>query len=50
VSLDRILDRMADIRINEEKHGPPDARRYRYAPTFILRGLGRLHLEFKPAG
>jgi cytochrome P450 family 150 subfamily A5 len=50
VSLDRILDRMADIRINEDKHGPPDGRSYRYAPTFILRGLTRLHLEFTPSG
>ena len=29
---------------------PPDARRYRYLPTFILRGLTRLHLEFTLAG
>jgi cytochrome P450 len=50
ISLERILDRMLDIRIDEEKHGPPDARRYAYAPTFILRGLNRLHLEFTPAG
>ena len=28
----------------------PDARRYAYAPTFILRGLNKLHLEFTPAG
>ena len=48
VSLERILDRTADIRINEEKHGPPDARRYDYAPTYILRGLNKLHLEFTP--
>ena len=50
VSLERILDRMGDIRISEERHGPPDARRYKYVPTYILRGLGRLHLEFTPAG
>ena len=30
--------------------GPPDARRYQYMPTYILRGLTRLHLEFTPAG
>ena len=50
ISLEKILDRMLDIRIDEEKHGPKDARRYDYAPTFILRGLNRLHLEFTPAG
>jgi cytochrome P450 len=48
ISLDRILDRMGDIRIDEDKHGPAGARRYAYAPTFILRGLNRLHLEFTP--
>ena len=48
VSIERLLDRMADIRISEAEHGPPDARRYRYVPTFILRGLTHLHLEFTP--
>jgi cytochrome P450 len=48
VSIERILDRMRDIRISEEKHGPAEARRYEYAPTYILRGLRRLHLEFDP--
>jgi cytochrome P450 len=50
VSLERLLDRMAGIRIAESEHGPPGARRYEYAPTFILRGLQRLHLEFDPVG
>lgn len=49
ISLERILDRTRDIRISEEHHGPADDRRYRYVPTFILRGLVRLHLEFTPA-
>jgi cytochrome P450 len=46
VSVERLLDRTTDIRINEAEHGPPDARRYEYAPTYILRGLRKLHLEF----
>lgn len=46
ISLERILERMKDIRISEAKHGPPGARQYRYEPTYILRGLTRLHLEF----
>ena len=50
VSLDRILDRMRDIRLAEEHHGPPGARHYRYEPTWVLRGLSDLHLEFTPAG
>ncbi|MEB3021131.1 cytochrome P450 [[Mycobacterium] crassicus] len=48
ISLNRILDRMADIRICEERHGPPDDRHYSYEPTFIMRGLQELHLEFDP--
>lgn len=46
VSLEKLLDRMADIAVSEEHHGPPDARRYSYVPTYILRGLTRLHIEF----
>ncbi len=48
VSLERILDRMRDIRLSEEHHGPPGARRFHYEPTWILRGLTKLHLEFEP--
>lgn len=50
VSLSRLLDRTADIRIDEDEHGPAGNRRYKYLPTFILRGLTRLHVEFTPAG
>jgi cytochrome P450 len=49
ISLERILDRMGDIRISEAEHGPASARRYSYAPTYILRGLTRLHLAFMPS-
>lgn len=48
ISVERLLDRMADIRISESHHGPAGARRYEYAPTYILRGLSNLHLEFTP--
>ena len=49
ISLERILDRTRDIRLSEEHHGPAGARRFRYEPTWILRGLTELHLEFEPA-
>jgi cytochrome P450 len=49
VSLERILDRMHDIRLSEEHHGPPGDRHYRYEPTWVLRGLTKLHLEFTPS-
>jgi cytochrome P450 len=48
ISLNRILDRMADITISEEHHGPADDRRYTYEPTFIMRGLAELHITFTP--
>jgi len=48
ISLERILDQMRDIRLSEEHHGPPGARRFEYAPTWVLRGLTELHLEFTP--
>ncbi|HEY8547597.1 MAG TPA: cytochrome P450 [Acidimicrobiales bacterium] len=48
ISLERMLDRMADIRLSEAHHGPPGARRFRYEPTWILRGLRELHVEFTP--
>lgn len=50
VSLERILKRMADITVDETRHGPAGDRDYRYEPTYILRGLTELHLCFTPAG
>jgi cytochrome P450 len=50
VSLQRILDRTADIRISESHHGPAGGRHWRYTPTWMLRGLDRLYLEFTPVG
>lgn len=47
VGLERLLDRTTDIRISESKHGPAGERRYQYIPTYILRGLTELHLEFE---
>jgi cytochrome P450 len=48
VSIERILARAGDIRISEDHHGPAGARRYSYVPTYILRGVRELHLEFTP--
>jgi cytochrome P450 len=48
VSINRMFDRTRDIRISEKVHGPKNARRYTYLPTFILRGLTHINLEFDP--
>lgn len=48
ISIERILDRMRDISLSEEHHGPPGARRFAYEPTWVLRGLHDLHIEFTP--
>ncbi|OKH73499.1 cytochrome P450 [Mycobacterium sp. SWH-M3] len=48
VTVRRLLNRMRDITISEAEHGPAEDRRYTYEPTFLLRGLTRLHIEFTP--
>jgi cytochrome P450 len=48
ISLHRILDRMKDITISEDHHGPAHDRRFTYEPTFIMRGLSELHITFTP--
>jgi cytochrome P450 len=50
ITLNRLLDRMHDITINEAIHGPAEDRHYTYEPTFLLRGLTELHIEFTPVG
>jgi cytochrome P450 len=46
VTIERILDRLKDIRLDEAQHGPPGERRFNYVPLYILRGLEALHIEF----
>ncbi|MDE2302766.1 MAG: cytochrome P450 [Sphingomonadales bacterium] len=50
VSIERLLARMANIRLSEAHHGPEGARHFDYEPTYILRAMKRLHLEFDPIG
>jgi cytochrome P450 len=50
VGLERLLDRTTDIRISDSHHGAANNRNYQYIPTYILRGLTELHLEFDLAG
>jgi cytochrome P450 len=49
-AVQRLLARTSAIRVSEEHHGPPGARRYACDAVFTVRGLAELHLEFTPAG
>ncbi|MBM7459224.1 cytochrome P450 [Rhodococcus coprophilus] len=46
VGFERLLERTSNITISEEVHGPEGDRKFDYLPTFILRGLMTLHLDF----
>ncbi|GAA3719761.1 cytochrome P450 [Gordonia hankookensis] len=48
VTVERFLARMADIRVSEQHHGHNGHRHYDFEPTYILRGLTTLHLDFTP--
>jgi len=50
ITIQRFLARTHEITISEAAHGPSGARRYQYDPTYMLRGLRELHLEFTAAG
>lgn len=49
VTVERILDWVKDIRLDDAQHGPRDNRRFEYVPLYILRGLQTLHVEFTAA-
>ncbi len=44
IAVNRILDRMGDIRLAEGKND------FAFEDTFVLRGLKQLHLQFTPLG
>jgi hypothetical protein len=47
VGVEQQLVRTTDFRIDETFHGPPGARRYEWEPTFFLRRIKELYLEFR---
>ncbi|MBV1689402.1 cytochrome P450 [Novosphingobium sp. G106] len=49
IAIEQLLARVQDISISEEHHGPADARRYRFEPTYTFRSLSDLFIEFTPA-
>lgn len=48
VSIERLLDRMGDITVDAEKHGPVGDQNFNYEPTFVLRGLTELNINYTP--
>jgi cytochrome P450 len=46
VTVNRLLDGTSRIGVSEAAHGPAGRRTYRYLPTYFLRGLDALRLEF----
>lgn len=48
VSIERLLARMGNIRLSSAHHGPEGAHVFEYEPTYVLRALKALHLEFDP--
>jgi cytochrome P450 len=49
ITLERFFARTTDIRLSEKEHGSANARHYEYEPTYLLRGLRALHIEFTKA-
>lgn len=49
VTLNRLLDRLTDISIDESAHGAAGHRNYSYEPTFLLRGLRDLNITYSKA-
>ncbi|MEU0495870.1 cytochrome P450 [Mycobacterium sp. NPDC006124] len=49
VLLQRLLERTTELTLDDERHGPATDRRFDYVPTYILRGLTRLHVTAEAA-
>ena len=49
IAAEKILDRISDLRINEDMHGPADNRRYKYEANYTQRALCQVHMEFTRA-
>ncbi|WP_298263261.1 cytochrome P450 [Acidocella sp.] len=50
IAIERLLARTAQFQIDAEYHGPANARRYTFEPTYSFRSLSTLHVTFSPVG
>jgi cytochrome P450 len=48
ITLERLLQRTRNLRLSEEHHGPASNPHYNYEPTWMLRAMDELHIEFDP--
>jgi cytochrome P450 len=48
ITIEHLLRRTRNIRLSEAHHGPAADRRFRYEPTWMLRAMEELHIEFDP--
>lgn len=46
--INQLFDQTSDIVLSREHHGAIEAPRLRYEPSYIIRGLSELHVEFVP--
>ncbi|PLK27488.1 cytochrome P450 [Novosphingobium sp. TH158] len=49
VAIERLLARMENIRISDERHGPKGARRFEHLPNYSLYGVTEQWMDFDPA-
>ncbi len=49
VLFDCLLEQTSAITLSEAHHGPAEARRIDYEPSFIIRGIDKLYVEFAKA-
>ncbi len=45
-AIERLLDRLDNIRLSDAKHGPPGRRQFNFEPTYSFRSLSDLYVEF----
>jgi cytochrome P450 len=48
ITIERLLRRTRNIRLSEAHHGSASDRRFRYEPTWMLRAMEELHIQFDP--
>jgi len=48
ITIERLLRRTRNIRLSEAHHGPAADRRFSYEPTWMLRAMEELHIQFDP--